>query len=878
MSCFSNSNTRGVTAGGHVLLLGRPSPVPAQAPPPALEAEASSTGGALPRQTAGTATSPSSSSLPAALCAPLPVPPPPPSALEVGTSGKEPRVAKRASAATTILGAARPVAAPSAVQAVAAPVASVDQTGSAPQPSPATFLEVTRRSVTPPAPSPTTEVPSSSSDARPKRRRRQWRRKAAVLVPTLGQRPPHLRLGVNPQPRLTAHQRLGAGERRPVHLRLGQHQRATTPDHDGWQEVLPSGRSNLTPGAGRQPGLPARGTASGPPTASDCKRPRAADVPGHRLSRDEGRSVRQRRGGSPGSAGDAAGASPPPPTPDTPVGFQGGTPSPQPPSNVESEHALPGAPRSRPRETFCYIKRDASIRTAEEALLFAVVMVARDGIASLPIEDVRAAIAAVTESRLEEIVIRPFYPEHFIVFCGTQERTRSHAVEASLSFRVNLVLEGIPPHVWREDTVAKILSPSCWVQSVDPDSSGGGDLSSYRVTAWTAHLSLYLREVPTLGYEVLIHLRTVADFSGAGGSPPPPGDSDARDGSQGGLSHFGPHLHSFPCDRGIPDADVNNVHGRGRGRISGPWRSLSTPSAATAVAPGRAAHRRVAPRPTRQVPARPVQRVGRRDQQRAPPSAAGQAPRPQPPRPQPPGVRATARPWRRSPPPRREWRPVQRVPAPDAQPGVSDEDEVLRHPTQTSVTLGDPPTHVLAQPAEGAVDPLVLDALGEASGNSARMLVLSGTRIVDEVPRQPGRTEDNLAAASHAAPPRLVLGAADPRAFCSPAVDLAAVLPPSPSSPPPGFGTQVRVEDVVLLPPQSLEPRTPDPGALATTAKTSDILPPQSLDLRNPDPGALAATATADVVFFEASGQGPASASALTLAAMAATTPVVSST
>jgi hypothetical protein len=142
-----------------------------------------------------------------------------------------------------------------------------------------------------------------------------------------------------------------------------------------------------------------------------------------------------------------------------------------------------------------------------------VVVVARDGIASLPIEDVRAAIAAVTESRLEEIVIRPFYPEHFIVFCGTQERTyrivgcsplslgykvltltpwsrRSHAVEASLSFRVNLVLEGIPPHVWREDTVAKILSPSCWVQSVDPDSSGGGDLSSYRVTAWTAHPSL----------------------------------------------------------------------------------------------------------------------------------------------------------------------------------------------------------------------------------------------------------------------------------------------------------------------------------------------------------------------------------------------------
>jgi hypothetical protein len=62
------------------------------------------------------------------------------------------------------------------------------------------------------------------------------------------------------------------------------------------------------------------------------------------------------------------------------------------------------------------------MRTAEETLRFVVVMVARDGVAFVPIDDARAAIAAMAEVRLEELTIRAFYPDHFIVFCGTQER------------------------------------------------------------------------------------------------------------------------------------------------------------------------------------------------------------------------------------------------------------------------------------------------------------------------------------------------------------------------------------------------------------------------------------------------------------------------
>lgn len=78
------------------------------------------------------------------------------------------------------------------------------------------------------------------------------------------------------------------------------------------------------------------------------------------------------------------------------------------------------------------------------------------------------------------------------------------------------------------------------MQSVDRETSSGNDLSKFKVTAWTAHPSYipqicwlniaeaeaprvlvaggaplppYLREKKTVGYRVLIHIRSVADFT-----------------------------------------------------------------------------------------------------------------------------------------------------------------------------------------------------------------------------------------------------------------------------------------------------------------------------------------------------------------------------
>jgi len=174
--------------------------------------------------------------------------------------------------------------------------------------------------------------------------------------------------------------------------------------------------------------------------------------------------------------------------------------------------AWPGALTSRPRECWRYISRDAAINNAETSLRFSVVAQTRCGASDIPIADAQQAIAAASGVRQDEVMLRHFYPENFIILCASQavkDRVLAisplpigstalvlmpwtklrHADQASLRFRVNIVLEGVPPHAWREDTAAKILTPSCWIQEIDTATSSGDDLSAFKITAWTAHPS-----------------------------------------------------------------------------------------------------------------------------------------------------------------------------------------------------------------------------------------------------------------------------------------------------------------------------------------------------------------------------------------------------
>lgn len=144
-----------------------------------------------------------------------------------------------------------------------------------------------------------------------------------------------------------------------------------------------------------------------------------------------------------------------------------------------------------------------------------------------------------------------------------------------MKFKVSVKLEGIPPHAWVEDTAAKILAPSCWLHTVDPQMSNKTDLSTFKLTTWTSDLRAipkvvwlhitenevvcvstnvpifgnllpYLRQKNVLGYRVLIHLKHVTNFDLKDPTPPPsPPDSDDGDSGHDGN----PERHRF--SRGV---------------------------------------------------------------------------------------------------------------------------------------------------------------------------------------------------------------------------------------------------------------------------------------------------------------------------------------
>lgn len=111
-----------------------------------------------------------------------------------------------------------------------------------------------------------------------------------------------------------------------------------------------------------------------------------------------------------------------------------------------------------------------------------------------------------------------------------QWNRQAQAVHSVLSFRVSLVLEGIPPHAWDREVAEDLLGSSCLVDMVAPETSARRDLSAFRLSAWTADpdaipslrwlaipepgLSAPLMEPSLLQYKILIHLDSVMDFAG----------------------------------------------------------------------------------------------------------------------------------------------------------------------------------------------------------------------------------------------------------------------------------------------------------------------------------------------------------------------------
>jgi hypothetical protein len=161
--------------------------------------------------------------------------------------------------------------------------------------------------------------------------------------------------------------------------------------------------------------------------------------------------------------------------------------------------------------------------------------------------------------------------------------TVGSANSTSLQCRINIELEGILAHAWCEDTAAKILAPACWIQSVDPASTGRSDISAF--TTWTknpsnipkvvwliiadnestAHLGglpPYLQKKDALCYQVIVHIRNTADFDPQDPSPAPsPPESDDGDNGNPERHHLsrghGPRIQGFRCARGIIDGGAD---------------------------------------------------------------------------------------------------------------------------------------------------------------------------------------------------------------------------------------------------------------------------------------------------------------------------------
>jgi hypothetical protein len=108
----------------------------------------------------------------------------------------------------------------------------------------------------------------------------------------------------------------------------------------------------------------------------------------------------------------------------------------------------------------------------------------------------------------EGFSVHPFRPEDFLVVFASAElrdrvRARPSVVHAgtTLIFRkwtrqaqasfktwrakVDLVIEGVPPHAFAREVVDDLLGTSCAIDEVAPETASRADLATFKVSAWT---------------------------------------------------------------------------------------------------------------------------------------------------------------------------------------------------------------------------------------------------------------------------------------------------------------------------------------------------------------------------------------------------------
>lgn len=280
----------------------------------------------------------------------------------------------------------------------------------------------------------------------------------------------------------------------------------------------------------------------------------------------------------------------------------------EPHAGVYTDGSLPGDPRMLPGIQPCIIPRSEEIAAEEMHLRWALTARVASAAVFSPGEAKAATLQALGFST-EDCSVRAFAPESFLFLFTSQgvpisatrlifnQWTRlATANPGTLYFRVNLELEGIPPHAWYFSSAYQLLSPCSWIEKVDPRTESKDDMPVFRLTLWTddprriptekelvvaepepeitytissmqsifGNLPPYLMRKNVLCYNTIIHIRSIADFSphsssSSGGPSPPSSDGDSGPdgnpdkyyGAGGGGGR--PRIYEFPVQSGVID-------------------------------------------------------------------------------------------------------------------------------------------------------------------------------------------------------------------------------------------------------------------------------------------------------------------------------------
>ncbi|KAM3329273.1 hypothetical protein ACQJBY_026376 [Aegilops geniculata] len=266
--------------------------------------------------------------------------------------------------------------------------------------------------------------------------------------------------------------------------------------------------------------------------------------------------------------------SPPPPSPPMPPAWPRHHPVPRPVLPVDEEFD--------PSE-LCIVRRSQSMEGLEGRLQLSMVAYAAGARKDISPEFILEVLQVKVGIEPQWVSVHRYRPVDFlIVFARPEHRNRlcampvvdhrgvrlffrqwnrqAQAVHSVFRSKVWIELEGIPPHAWELEVVERILGSSCLVDAMAPETSSRADLSSFKVTAWTADpeaiLTLRWLGVPEPGlgvrpsqpallqYKVLVHLVQVQDFAEAeepwflGGGSPSSGQSGLPD-SEGSMDGGG---------------------------------------------------------------------------------------------------------------------------------------------------------------------------------------------------------------------------------------------------------------------------------------------------------------------------------------------------